>query len=218
MSRSAAIRWNGIALGLAVCSLFAPGLHRVLQQGQSAGEVAEEAALLAVFFGGLAFVLSLLLRIGGVHREQPIVQKLNTAALLISLVVTSGWVLTFVFRTPEQPPQTMKEETQKLKADEFVNPVRHGDEPNVLLVWDYVVNLDMEKLSELGLSIADVESVLKKAYEPYLKKPGTDAVILRGDALDARHLPQRIIGIREGMPIYLEDIATIRDPQGRPFH
>lgn len=215
MTRFAALCLNGIALGMALCGLLVPVIQYALQQMLTRFDYADEAAFVAGTCGAIAMVLALILRFSDSHKYLPIAGYMNTGALILSILTISLVAALFVTRESLAKPEKPKKAASDSNRKESAHPVRRGKEPNVILVFDYTVELDSQLISDLNLTPADVETVLKRQYDPQLKRSETDELLRRGPSQDPRLLPRQIIRLDAGRPLYLEDIAIIRDPTGK---
>lgn len=193
------------------CSAFVylgPGLHFVAFDGFRSADVARDAATLGVPLGGLGVLLAafwLIRTFRGANAKQ---QGMGAArwGLYLSLLGGAMWgtVLLEHAATAKGPTAHMGDKAKLPPLELLDRGFSRGYHTFEVVNANKLVMIDVETLQDSGFEVEDVRLIIDRSMISVISPD------LRGIYALAEDMESIMLGIRNGYPVYLGDVADIR--------
>lgn len=201
--RTTYARWDHVPLAFSVAALLGPGLHFIAFDGFSQPQVASDAAMLGVPIAGAALFIAAAALVVSLRRTSTrnelawaVALALGAAAVWGSILVGDTWIW--------GPMETAYGNDEELKPVLLYDYGPQGDGTHLLVLANRSVRIDLAKLQATGLTVEDVADTLRRGFCS-VDSPGQ----LKGVYRVLNSLDVTLIGISNGYPIYLEEVAAV---------
>lgn len=196
--------WEHAPLAISVAAFLGPGLHFIAFDGFSQPQAASDAAMFGVPIAGVALFLAAAALIVTLGRTASRNELAWAMAIALGAAVVWGTVLmgdSWAFG----PLGTASKDNAPLKPIELLDYGPQGDGTHVLIVGDRSIRVDLQLLASYGLQIEEVKEILQRGFCSVVSPEQLAGAYSILGSLDVA-----LIGMHNGYPVYLEEVAVIR--------
>ncbi len=194
--------WEHAPLAIALAALLGPGLHFIAFDGFSQPDAASAAAMFGAPIAGIALLLAA--AVFGISMRRPASRRELAWASVIALAAAAVWGSILIGDHPVFGMSSASQDARNLEPIQLVDYGPQGDGTHLLVLADRSIRIDLDRLEAYGFEPHDIRKVLQRGYCAVISP-----LQLKGayEVLNSVHIT--LIGIHEGYPVYLEDVARI---------
>lgn len=201
--RTTYARWDHVPLAFSVVALLGPGLHFIAFDGFSQPQVASDAAMFGVPIAGAALCIAAAALVISLRRTE----ARNELAWALALAVGAGVVWGSILVGDNWiwgPLDSASASEGELKPVQLYDYGPQGDGTHLLVLGNRSIRIDLAKLQAAGLTVDEVAETLRRGFCS-ISSPGQLKGVYR--ILDS--LGVTVLGVGNGYPVYLDEVARI---------
>lgn len=201
--RTTFARWGHVPLAFSVVALLGPGFHFIALDGFSQPHVVSDAARLGVPIAGVALCIAVAALAVSLRRTRSrnelawaLALALGAGVVWGSILVGDNWIW--------GPIDSAQASEGELKPIMLYDYGPQGDGTHLLVLANRSIRIDLAKLQANGLTIDGVAEILRRGFCS-ITSPGQ----LKGVYSILDSVGVTVIGIGNGYPVYLDEVARI---------